>query len=233
MIALAKAIDQGGELLAGTHGGGAGLHRLFGPGLGVGFQCRPSKPAEQNAGLRHDEREAVARLVDPLPDGSDGLVEAAGNDVVSCNLAGNRNAGLLSLARQAAGEPVLLAGDVVVYVPEAKRLEPARGSRTEVSYRVPAVDDHGPVAVQARDGLGVELLERHADRSSKMLLAVLVLGQDLEQVSAVRMQLLNLLCLNRSSHRLSFPLCEQSDAGTRRDSVDSNGPTGGPLTWER
>ena len=55
---------------------------------------------------------------------------------------GRGNIRLLALGRQSACEPVMLTRRVVVDLAEAKRLEPARGSWAEVSYRVPAVHDH-------------------------------------------------------------------------------------------
>ncbi len=89
-----------------------------------------------------------------------------------------------SLRRQAGGEPVGLAPDVVVDVRHAEALEPPRGPGAHVSERVPAVDDHRPPPVEPARLLRPQRLQRQVDRSGKVLLVVLVGGQDLGQLGA-------------------------------------------------
>ena len=110
--------------------------------------------------------------------------QVTASSLITCLAAGA--VGLLTLGGKPAREPVLLARDVVVHLAEAKRLEPARGSWAEVSYRVPAVHDHGLVAVQPRDRVRVQLLQREADRSREVLLLVLLAREHLDAAARPR-----------------------------------------------
>ena len=76
---------------------------------------------------------------------------------------------VVTLDRQFVGQPVDLARDVVVDLGEPECVEPARGSCAEVSERVPAVDDHGPLAVEHARGRRIELLERKVHRARQVV----------------------------------------------------------------
>jgi hypothetical protein len=136
------------------------------------------------APLAGDEREAVRGALDARPYLADPVVETAGLNVLPSEAPDLRQPGLLSLGGKPVGQPVLFARDVVVDLLEAQRFEPARGSRAEVSYVVPAVDDDRPRLVQAGRGGGVELLEGDAARSRNVLIQVLGLREYLDELSA-------------------------------------------------
>jgi hypothetical protein len=73
---------------------------------------------------------------------------------------GARGAG--ALARKAVGEPVDLAGGVVVDARHAEALEARGGARAHVADPVVAVDDHRAGRVERTRRLGADLLERQA-----------------------------------------------------------------------
>lgn len=49
----------------------------------------------------------------------------------------------------------------------------------------PSVDDDGPIPIQTRRTLGVQLLERQVERVLEVRLVILSLGQDLDELSVV------------------------------------------------
>jgi hypothetical protein len=82
-------------------------------------------------------------LLDPFPHRTHPFVQVAGGNVWAGHVGGSGKPGDGALTRQTSGEPVLLAGGVVVHPSEAQTLEPPRGSCAQVSGRVPTVDDDG------------------------------------------------------------------------------------------
>jgi hypothetical protein len=125
---------------------------------------------------------------------------AGGDDIAALGVAGAQDPGLLALGLQAVGEPVGLAGDVVVDLGEAELFEPARGSGAHVSQRVMAVHDHRPVGVEPGGAGGVELLEGDVDRAGQVLVGVLGCRQHLHQLRATLTQLLELLQIDPGRH---------------------------------
>ena len=76
--------------------------------------------------------------------------------------------GVRACGRQPGGQPVGLAGDVVVELPEAEAVALPRGPGAHVSADVPAVDDDGAVSVQC--------LQRDVSRAGEMFGLVLLGG---------------------------------------------------------
>ena len=132
-VAALKSLEQSPGRRVGTDRRGSRLHDRLRGGVRVAVQRRRGQPAEQHPAVAHDERERVRRCVHALANVTDAVVKAAGDRVRAGEVDGARLRRLLAFAGQAAGQPVGLARRVVVDVLEAERVEPARGSRTEVS----------------------------------------------------------------------------------------------------
>jgi hypothetical protein len=66
--------------------------------------------------------------------------------------------GALPLPRQAVGEPIRLAGNVIKDLRESQAFEPSRSPWAEVSLRVIAVDNDWLVLLERCRGLAIELL---------------------------------------------------------------------------
>src|SRR5205085_9276018 len=96
---------------------------------------------------------------------ADALLEPAPWNISPCQRAHSRLLCLLSLHRHAVSKPVGLAGRVVVDLGKAERFEPPRGSWTDVSLEVVAVDDHRSIFAQLGRRLCAQLLQRDADGS--------------------------------------------------------------------
>jgi hypothetical protein len=124
-------------------------------GRGKASTRNQAKP-EEHAGAAEHESEAVGGLGDPSGDVADLIGEAAGHDVISGELAGRDELGV-SLDREVVGEPVGIAGDVVVDVLEAECFEPARGSWAHVSEVVGAAHDDRATAIEGSGAALVEL----------------------------------------------------------------------------
>jgi hypothetical protein len=158
---------------------------------GVTITLAEREPAEDHAPLAEHHRERVPRAADPLAHRTDGVGEAAGDDVVAGEGADSRGFGVLALDRQLVREPVDLSGVIVVGLGEAECCEPARGSWAQVSERVPAVHDHRPAAVELPCALGGQLLQREADGAGEVASAVVLFGERLDQLRSRSDQALN------------------------------------------
>ena len=132
-FALLELTSQRGEWHVRPDSRGSRLHDFLDASLGLLLEGSLAQPCEQRPLLGYDESEPVGRGLDARPDVADSLVDSRGCDVVAGDVAGARFSCLLAFGRQAAGKPVLLAGDVVEDRLEPERFEPARGSRADVS----------------------------------------------------------------------------------------------------
>jgi hypothetical protein len=83
------------------------------------------------------------------------------------------------------GEPVGLAGGVVVDVLEAERFEPTRGSWAQVSDIVVAVDDDRTPSVERARAVSVELFEGDVDRTRKMDIGIFGRWQHLHELGSL------------------------------------------------
>jgi hypothetical protein len=115
---------------------------------------------------------------------------------------------LSAFARQARREPVHLPGHVVVDLREAQGLEPARGSRTHVSQRVRAVDDHRIGTTQS-----VRLLrqigQRDVDRAGDVLLLIRDSTENLDELPVTFEQRSNSIAINRGWHSERIPVAAE------------------------
>jgi hypothetical protein len=141
------------EALRELVGGGVGsdrrrpaVHASLDGRIGRGVECAGAEASEEHTGPAENQGKAVGRRSGLSGDVADLVGQAALHNVISGELAGRDELGV-SLDREVVGEPVGLAGDVVVDVCEAERFEPARGSWAHVSEVVVAVDDDRPPSV--------------------------------------------------------------------------------------
>jgi hypothetical protein len=164
----------------------------------------------QHVRVRYAEDDAVVVHDDAHVPGAEPTLETVGRLVGS----GRRRVGVDTVAdrvaarctphaRQARREPIHLAGGVVVDLPEAEALEPARGSGAQVSQGVGAVDDHRAVASEPI-GLGREIGERDVDRARDVLPFVGTRLEDVDELSAVP---------DKRSNTVSIEGCRHDDQG--------------------
>jgi hypothetical protein len=108
-------------------------------------------------------------------------------------------AGKLSFHGQAAGAPVRLAADVVIDVSETEAFEPQRGTRTNVSESVGAVDNDRQRPVERIRSL-VEFLDGQGLRALNVKLLVLGMRQDVHEPGAPLQQVNDLLVAYLLNH---------------------------------
>jgi hypothetical protein len=101
-----------------------------------------------------------------------------------------------SFGRETRGEPVELPVHIVIDLGETETFEPPRGPRTEISGRVPAIDDHGSTSIKTLFRVSFYFPEREVDGTRKMVLLELVRRQNLHDLRAFVQEPLNLLTLD-------------------------------------
>src|SRR5687767_2083024 len=141
--------------------------------------------------LGYYERKAVRGLRHAAANLAYAILQPARHDVARCDVAGREATRLPTFYGEATRQPVCLSGYVVVDFGKAEGFKPTRGSRAQVSYRVPAVDDDRPLWVEAGNGAPVELLQGQVDRTLKVSCLVPVWRQDLDKLSVLPKQLLH------------------------------------------
>src|SRR5207244_244863 len=174
---------------------------------------------EHDALLVGHHRRVEALRLGPIAHSLDGLIQPARGDVLPGNVANPRLACQSALRGQPRRQPVLLPGLVVVYLSEAKALEPPRGPWAHVSGGVPAVDDHGAGGVE-QGGRLLDAPKRDVDRAGQVLVLVLLRRQDLHELSALTDEPLHILPPDGPWHDRSFPSTgrESHASNTKRDS---------------
>jgi hypothetical protein len=88
--------------------------------------------------------------------------------------------GKLAFNRQPEGKPILFSGDIIKDRFKSKRLEPPRGSRTQVSLQIVAVNDNWLALVKFGRRFSLELPEWDVDRPRKVCLIVLLRSKDFD-----------------------------------------------------
>src|SRR5215211_8369266 len=133
--------------------------------------------------LVYDLAPIPTRLLHPLPHRANLLCRSAGRHVSPGCLPDSGHGSQPAFPGEPTREPVRLAGHVVVDPLEAQTFEPPRGPRTHVSLVVVAVDDNRPISLKPSGRLLVQLLERAADGSGKVLVLVLLAQQHIYELS--------------------------------------------------
>src|SRR5438132_6473199 len=110
------------------------------------------------------------------------IIEPARGDVLASHVSRPGQPGQRALRRHPGRQPVRLSRLVVVDLAESQALEPPRGSRADVSGRVPAVHDDRPIGIEPVPGLLVDSADRDADGARKVLLLILLARQHLDQL---------------------------------------------------
>jgi hypothetical protein len=95
----------------------------------------------------------------------------------------------VSLGGQAENRPTGPPADQIVDPRETELIETARGSGTEVSMLIEAIDDHRPRPIELLDCVGIEGLEGQAHRAREVLLDEDRVRQDVHHQRAVVHQL--------------------------------------------
>src|SRR5207245_7571700 len=128
------------------------------------------------------------------------LGAAARAAVRLAEVARSRAVGTLAFGWQSGRLPVELPCLVLVDPLEPHALEPPRGSRTQISGAVPAVDDDRSASVELRACLGLDLSKWHVDGAGDVLLSVFLGRKDIHELCALRQQPLDLRPVDRLRH---------------------------------
>ena len=135
--------------------GRTGFHDVADCGFAI-FLRLAAQDAEDDSALVYDYGERFFVPLETALHGSRWFIRRAGRDVAVGEPSDSRRLRQFSIERQVIGEPVQFTGDIIEDQLEAESFEPPRGSRTEVSLVVMAVDDNGFVLRQPRDGAAIE-----------------------------------------------------------------------------
>ncbi len=138
---------------------GAGPHDLLRGLIASLVKLGSAKQAKDHPLLVHDHARSPSGRTDAIADIADRLVQTARRYVPAGHVAGARALSAGALDRKTGREPVEFPVDVVVDLRVPQALEPPRGSWTEVSGGVPAVDDDRPGRSELPSGLGLDLPE--------------------------------------------------------------------------
>lgn len=183
-----------------TDRGRAGFHHRFDRGLRVGVERLSAQEAKDDASVVHHDAyivarcpHALARVAQPGGDGACGGIAPGG-------VSGGGGVGQRTFQGEPACRPVRLACDIVEDLSEAQALEPPRGPGAKVSLMVGAVDDDGPVSVEAGGCLAAELLQRDVYRSLDVLFTVLPFREDFHELCALREEPLNVVSSDDGRH---------------------------------
>ena len=141
--------------------------------------------------LGYNERKAVRGIRHAAANLAYAILKPTRHDVAPCGVAGREATRLPTLYREPTRQPVRLSGYVIVDFGKAEGFKPARGSRAQVSYRVPAIDDDRPSWVEAGNGAPVQFLQGQVDRPLKVSCLVPVSRQHLDELGVFPQQLLH------------------------------------------
>jgi hypothetical protein len=180
----AHAFSDFVQVVAGSDGRWSGSHYLADQTRVFGVDGVEVFESASHDSVIVDHHTAGDFGVESSADRADRLLETAGWNV---RVGGSKDPGLAragTLSRPSSRDPIDLAGGVVIHVLETELKKPPRGSGAHVSKGVPAVDDNRPGDVELSGGVGVQLFEGDVQRSGKMLLRVLLGGEDLYELRA-------------------------------------------------
>ena len=99
-----------------------------------------------------------------LQDLANAVIEVTHRNVTPDKIPNLGRVGALPLPRQAVGEPICLAGNVIKDLRESQAFEPSRSPWAEISLRVIAIDNDRLVLLERCGGLAIELLQRDIQR---------------------------------------------------------------------
>lgn len=126
----------------------------------------------------------VAHVTDSIRQGTDG-------NVLSRRLAGAGMVGVRTFGRKAGCHPIQLSRPVLVNLAKPPTFEPRRGSWSQISTGVPAVDNHRLAGVEGARVL-FETPQRKANRTWQVVFYVLLGRKHLDEPGSLADQLLNL-----------------------------------------
>jgi hypothetical protein len=159
---------------------------------------RPQQPKHNPVGIDAD-RGVPAGCSDKVAYVTESIRERADGNVLSRCFAGAWVPSVSAFGRQSGGHPVKLSGAVLVHVAKPQAVEPRRGSWSQVSTGVPAVDDHDLAGVEGARVL-FQSPQRKADRTWKVILGVLLGWKYFDEPCSFTHQLLNLLAIDSRRH---------------------------------
>ena len=115
---------------------------------------------EHNPRPVDDHTLVPAGRLHPLQDLAHMVAEVTDGNITPDEIPNLGRVGALPLPRQAVGEPIRLAGNIIKDPRESQTFEPSRSPGAEVSLRVVAVDNDRLVLLKRCRGLAIELLQR-------------------------------------------------------------------------
>jgi hypothetical protein len=135
--------------------------------------CIFPQKTEDNVFLIHDWAKIQTKLVGMLLRLSCRILQATPWNLSFHLVDHHRRIPLLSFHWQAIGQPVDFSRFIIKYLLEAQAFEPPRGSWTQVSLIVVAINDDRPVFLQFAGRLLVERLKWNVDGLGKMPFLIL------------------------------------------------------------
>jgi hypothetical protein len=152
--------------------------------------------------LVHDDAHVPPAGPDARSDLVETVVELAGRHVAAGQVAGAGLAGFPARHPAPGRKPVTPPAVITEYLGESQGLEPPRGPRAQVSPEVMAVHDHRPPPLEPGGTRPAKGREREVDGSGDVRLGVLVTGQHVHELGALRDESLHLIAIDRGRHLL-------------------------------
>jgi len=119
---------------------------------------------EHNTRAVDDYTLVPAGRLHTLQDLANAVIEVTDGNITPDKIPNLGRVGALPLPRQAVGEPICLAGNVIKDLRESQAFEPSRSPWAEISLRVIAIDNDRLVLLERCGGLAIELLQRDIQR---------------------------------------------------------------------
>jgi hypothetical protein len=108
----------------------SGPHRFLDTKVGFAIELLRAKEAKNDSALVHNDTSVPASRPNAITNRIKTLIQAAGWNVLESDVSCARFLRISPIRRKSGGQPVELAGYVVVYLTKANALEPRRGPRT-------------------------------------------------------------------------------------------------------
>jgi hypothetical protein len=119
----------------------------------------PAQQPEHNTCAVHNHTPVPTSRLDARRDLTNMVIDMTHWDIASHDLPNVGRARTVALSRQAIGEPIQLAGNVIKNPCKAQAFKPPRGPRAEVSLQVIAVNNNGLILLERCGCLAIELLQ--------------------------------------------------------------------------
>jgi len=140
---------------------------------------------EHDTGIVDDHTLVPAGRLHTLQDLAYAVIEVTDRNITPDKIANPERVNALPFPRQAVGEPICFAGNVIKDLGKSQTFEPSRSPGAKVSLRVVAIDDDRPVLLQRCGGLAIELGQRDIHRPGQVFCLIFFLREDLDKLRRI------------------------------------------------